>query len=133
MDGITGEVIDEIKDTVLELICDFKDNIFTSSSDKGDLLVVEFFFKKKSAKEISDHIVKHVLPYKKNIENKKLSFFREKKNEIFSGLPKEKVEYFASLVEKPEKKGGMSDENKDIVWDYFNTLASLAEIYKKNK
>ncbi|HMP28231.1 MAG TPA: hypothetical protein PKD85_01440, partial [Saprospiraceae bacterium] len=85
------------------------------------------------AKEIANHVVKHVLPYKKRIEKKDLSFFREKKAEIFSGLPVNKVEYFAALVEKTEAEGGMSDENKGIVWDYFETLAALAEEYKKNK
>lgn len=127
------DIPQDIRNTVLELISDFKDNIFTKDEEKGDLMLVEFFFQKLSAVTIADRIVAHVLPFSREIENRDVSFFLKKKNEIFGGLPKERVEYFSTLIQKSEKEGGMSDENRGVVWDYFDTLKSLGEEYKKNK
>lgn len=124
---------EDIKLTVLELIADFRDNIFTKPSEVGDLLLVEFFFKKMSALDVTNKIVTHVLPYKTKIENREVNFFIIKKKEIFANLPMERVEYFANLVQSPPNNGGMSDENKRCVWAYFDTLVELAEEYKKNK
>lgn len=123
----------DIKSTSLELIADFRDNIFTNPVEQGDLLLVEFFFKKMEPKDIADRIVKHVLPHKKKIEKRKTRFFIVKKNVIFAGLPQDRVDYFANLVNTPEHEGGMSDENKDVIWTYFDTFIGLAEDYKKNK
>lgn len=127
------DIPQDIRNTVLELIGDFKDNIFVKPEEQGDLMLVEFFFQKLSAETITDRIVKHVLPYSKEIETRNVIFFLEKKNEIFGGLPKPRVEYFSGLIQKSEKDGGMSDENKDVVWSYFDTLKALGEEYKKNK
>lgn len=123
----------DIRNTVLELVADFKDNIFTNPREQGDLMIVEFFFQKLNAETIAERIVKHVLPYSKAIENRDVTFFLEKKNEIFGGLPANRVEYFSDLIQKPEDKGGMTEENKDVVWAYFDTLKALGEEYKKNK
>ena len=123
----------DIRNTVLELIGDFKDNIFTKAEEQGDLMLVEFFFQKLNAETIAERIVKHVLPYSKEIENRNVIFFLDKKTEIFGGLPAARVEYFSDLIQKSEKDGGMSDENKDVVWSYFDTLKALGEEYKKNK
>lgn len=123
----------DIRNTVLELIVDFKENIFTKPDEKGDLMLVEFFFNKMDACVMTDRIVKHVLPFSKEIAARKVSFFLEKRNEIFGGLPKERVDYFSSLIHKTENEGGLSDENKQIVWAYFDTLVALAEEYKKKK
>ena len=129
----TRNIPQDIRNTVLELIVDFKENIFTKPNEKGDLMLVEFFFSKMNAETITDRIVKHVLPFSNEIADRKISFFLEKKNEIFGGLPKERVDYFSELIHKNERDGGMSDENKDVVWAYFDTLVALAEEYKKKK
>lgn len=127
------DIPEDIKLTVLELIADFRDNIFVKPAEQGDLLLVEFFFKKMSAQMVAEKIVLHVLSRRKQIENRDVQFFLEKKKEIFANLPADRVEYFANLVQTSEKDGGMSDENRAAVWAYFDTLAELAEEYKKNK
>ncbi len=127
------DIPEDIKLTVLELIADFRDNIFIRPAEQGDLLLVEFFFKRMSNIAVAEKIVLHVLSRKKQIETRDVQFFLDKKKEIFANLPSDRVEYFANLVQTPEKDGGMSDENRAAVWAYFDTLAELAEEYKKNK
>lgn len=127
------DIPEDIKLTVLELVADFRDNIFTKPAEQGDLLIVEFFFKKTPAVTIADNIVQHVLSRRKQIEKRDVSFFIAKKKEIFQNLPADRVEYFANLVQKSEKDGGMGDDDKEAVWAYFDILIQLAEEYKKNK
>lgn len=126
-------IAEDTKRTVLELVADLKDFVFTKPAEKGDLLLVEFFFSRMEPLTIINHIVKHVLPFKKHIQERNIQFFVIKKREIFGGLPADRVEYFASLVQKPASEGGMNDENKASVWAYFDTLAALAEKFKKVK
>ena len=129
----TDDLSQIIKQTVGEFIEDIRDNIFTTDKDQGELMMVAFFFDKMPATAVANHVIKMVLPYKKEIENREVSFFITKKSEIFKGLSPDRVDYFADLFQKSPRKGGISTENKEVVWSYFDTLLDLGERYKKNK
>jgi hypothetical protein len=124
-------VADTVK-TIKEFITDLRKNIFTKPDEEGDILLVEFFFGKMDPQALTNHVVKHVLPHSDAIEKRKVSFFIEKKEQIFGGLKKERVDYFASLVEKSESDGGLSDEDRAVIWSYFDVLVELSRQYKKN-
>jgi hypothetical protein len=128
-----ARIAENIKNTVLEFITDLKEAIFTRPTEQGDLLIVEFFFKKMNNTAISDHIVSNVLPHKAQIEGRKIEFFLNKKKEIFAGLPEDRVNYFADLVRKSEEDGGLANDDRDVIWRYFDTLLELATEYKKKK
>jgi len=119
--------------TILEFIADLRDNVFTNPIDQGDLDLIQFFFKKLSDHDISNHVVQHILPYKTEIRDRNVEFFIKKKNEIFKGLPQDRVNYFVNLVKTPEPQGGLSDEDREAAWCYFDTLLTLSEKYKKDK
>jgi hypothetical protein len=122
-----------IKNTILEFIGDLKDNIFTEPTEQGDLFLVEFFFQKLSSGDIADRTVKYILPHQSKISKRNVQFFIDEREQIFSGLPKDKIVSLSLLVSRSESDGGMSDENKDVIWSYFDTLVELAKEYKKNK
>ena len=124
---------DHIKTTILELIKDLKDNIFTEPTEQGELALVEFFFKKMSAINVANHVISHVLPHEKCIKDRDLKFFIKEKDSIFGGLPQDRVNHFSNLVTLPSEKGGMSPEDKQIIWSYFDALVDLSKKYKKNK
>ena len=124
---------DDIKKTVLEFIKDLKDNVLTDATEQGELALVEFFFKKMSPSSVASHVVTHVLPHEKKIKERDLSFFVKEKSNIFGGLPPDRIEHFSAIVTLPPNKGGMSLEDKKIVWVYFDSLVDLAKIHKKNK
>ena len=130
---MSARIAESIKNTVLEFIADLKDAIFTGPAEQGDLLIVEFFFKKMTNTAISDHVVTNVLPHKAQIEERKIEFFLKKKKEIFAGLPEDRVNYFADLVRKSEEEGGLAADDRDVIWKYFDTLLELAAEYKKKK
>lgn len=131
---MSGNIPKDIKVTILDLVADFRDHIFTKPEEQESLLTVEFILNKTNATTLADKIVMHVLSRRKQIESRDAEFFIAKRKEIFQGLPDDRVEYFASLIQKSEEDGGMSDENKEKVWEYFDTLVHLAGEYnKKNK
>lgn len=130
---MSGRIAEKVKNTILEFITDLKEAIFTNPTEHGDLLLVEFFFTKMTATSVTDHIVSHVLPHKAKIQKRDIQFFIDQKREIFAGLPEERVEYFANLVKKSKEEGGMSSDDRNTIWSYFDMLILLAEEYKKKK
>lgn len=124
---------EDIKNTVLELIRDLKDNVLTQKTEQGELLLVEFFFKNMTAASLSNHIVTYVLPHEKRIAERDISFFIKEKSKIFASLPTDRIDHFVQLVTSPSSKGGISAEDRDVVWSYFDCLVDLAKKYKKIK
>ena len=124
---------DDAKQTILEFIKELRDGVFTEPSDQGDLLLVEFFFQKLHPLTVMAHLTEHILPYEKEIKGKERSFFITKKDKIFQGLPKERIDYFAKMITKPEAEGGISKDTENAVWEYFKTLRALAIAFKKQK
>ena len=122
---------DDIKRTVIEFIGDIRDNIFVDRNDIANIAKVEFFFNIMNAQSVTDHIVTHILPYKNKIDARDMQFFVDQKDKIFAGLPPAMVDHFANMVLKPEKQGGLSLYDKNIIWSYFDTLILLAVNYKK--
>ncbi len=124
---------DDIKKTVFEFIADLKDNVFINPEEQGDLLLVEFWFKKLSAWKVADHIVEHVLPHAEEIRKHNISFFIKEKGNIFKGLPADRVDHYTNLITISAEDGGISDDDKQTAWSYFATLLSLSRLYKKDK
>jgi hypothetical protein len=122
---------ENIKKTILEFIADIKDNIFTDTTEQGDLLLVEFFFNKMDVQSVTNKIVDHLLPHAEMIKRRDINFFINKKKEIFAGLPEDRVNHLVRLIDPENDK--LSEEDREVIWAYFDTLLSLAEEYKKRK
>lgn len=122
-----------VKTTITEFLDDLEKIVFTEPAERADLIFVRFFFEKMDSETLMRHVIGSVLPHKSQISVRDTKFFLERKKEIFGGLPADRVDYFASLIDNPEEAGGLSTENRDIVWSYFDILVLLAEKYKKNK
>lgn len=128
----TEKLLSNLKLTITELITDLKDNMFTSPDEQSDLSMVEFFFNCLPEKELMQHVVENTLPFSAQIRARDMNFFITQKNKIFEGLPEERINHFEKLITTPQSKGGMTDENKDVIWSYFQTIIRIAEEYKKN-
>ena len=121
--------MEDLKTTVLEFIADLRDSVFTNADDLGDLAMVEFFFKQQDKTRTFNHFVQHVLPWKAYVTNRDSSFF-VKNREIFQGLPEDRIDHFSSAWTDPDR---ISDEDKDIIWSYFDTLIAIVERERKRK
>jgi len=119
----------DLQTTVLELIADLKDNIFVQEEEIGDLMLVEFFFKKMHPERIMNHIVSKVLPWKEQIKKRDQEFFLQNSS-LFQGLPEDRISHYTNTIVKGDR---IDDDNRNIVWQYFDTIIQLAETYKKIK
>jgi hypothetical protein len=118
----------DIKNTQLEFIADLKENVFSGMIEQGELFTVAFFFERLHPERAMDHVVSHVLPWKKHIRARNEQFFLDNKH-IFEGLPADRVDYYSTKLAGPD----IDQESRDVMWDFFDTMVALAEEYKKNK
>lgn len=125
-----GKTTEDLKSIILDFINDLRENVFTLESEKGDLMVVEFFFKRMSPESIASHVIKHVLPHAEVIAKRDLNFFLDNKA-LFSGLPDDRVVYYSRMIS--EDKNRLTDEDRKTIWEYFDVMIKLMEIHKKNK
>lgn len=126
---MSGDLLEDLKSTVLDLIIDLKNNIFTLEDEKGDLMLVEFFFKRLHPENIMQHVVKYILPWKKKIEKRNEDFFLNNKN-IFKGLPEDRIDHYGEIIAESDR---VDDDDKIVIWEYFDTIIEIAESYKKRK
>jgi len=119
----------EAKNTMIDLIINLRDDIFTSHEEKNDLIAVEFYFKNFHHDTIMNHFINKVLPYKKQIINRDVQFFL-KNDSIFAGLPEDRINYYSKIVASGKR---ISEDYRITIWEYFDSLIALAELYQKNK
>ena len=115
-----------LKQTVEEFIVDLRTNVFVD--DDGDIMLMEFFFKKMDSKDLMEHMVINLLPHRNQIIDRKIDFFMENRDAIFAGLPEDKIEKFARMI-----TNGISKDNLDVIWIYFESMLDCVEKFRKIK
>ena len=125
-----NKYIEALKITLFEFIKDLGDGVFTEDHERGDLKIVEFYFKRIPDNILIEKITQNVLPHEKKIRERD-EFFFIKNEHIFAGLPKDRIRHFGELWEIPNPK--LTDENKNIIWNYFDTIIAITNAYNKNK
>lgn len=118
------------KTSLLELIQDMHDNIFAPySPEKGDMLLLQYFFERMSAADLLSHVIKHFLPNSANIANRDLGFLH-KSGGALPALPKDRVYNLVLMIEG--KKPGISSENRDVIFSYFDCIIKSASKFKNS-
>jgi hypothetical protein len=128
---MSQKVCTQLKEHMIELADDLK-SIFTLPADTTDLNMLKIGLTVLNEVELMNSVVENFLPYKKQIIDRNLSFFKEHKNQIFKGLDQKRVDYFDDRITKPVSQGGISDDDKEAIWQYFDVIIQLSEEYKKN-
>lgn len=128
-EATSQEILERLKQVILDMISDIKDNILTLPSEQDDIILVEFFFGRLHPETVSHHVLKKVVPHKEHIKARSEDFFRKNKF-IFSGLKEDKVNYYEKVLSNPNR---VNAEDKKIMWEYFDEIIRLSEEYKKQK
>ena len=121
--------LEALKTTILDLIGVLKDHMLTEYEEQGDLVLVEFFFQRMDHEKIMDHVVTHVLPFSTKIRKRDQTFFLNNKG-IFAGLPENRIDHYSDVIVNSSR---LSREDRDEIWEYFDTIVALAEKYRKQK
>jgi hypothetical protein len=118
---------DALKRTIIEFLNDISENILRDSSEREDMVLVMFFFERLNPLDAINYVSEKLIPHKTNIKKREKTFFIKHRQDIFAGLPIDKVDHFADLI----VCGSLGDEDIRPLWEYLDTMIALAEAHKK--
>ncbi len=115
-----------LRDSMAEFINEIGKCVCHNSDEKNDIFLVTTLIRATNADNIYENIfVPRVLPYRDQLEKRDISYFNRNLN-IFEGLPEDKVKKYNDRVYKE-----MSDENKQVMFDYFDSFFAIHDIISK--
>lgn len=112
-----------LKETIYEFIDTLQESIFTTKTDTVVFTAVKLFFKAMPPSMVMKHYLTKVYIHRDKIEDRNDQFFKENMD-IFMGIPKTHLKKYKTAWEHIEP------DNKDIIWEYFDTLNTIANLYK---
>jgi hypothetical protein len=119
------KTLQALKAQVLNLLNDLME-IFP---DENDILLTRLFFETQADPQIiMDGFIKWVYPWKKKILEKNEEFF-DRAERIFGPIDPGKIKRFKIMW----KNGELSDDEKVIVWKYFEVYIKLIDKYLKQR
>jgi len=123
------EKCNDLKLLIKDFIEDLRDNVFTTDDERGDMMLVEFFFEKLHPEMVMKHVVDNLLPHKSKVARRDETFFLDNRI-IFSGIPEDRIDHYAEYINHRER---ISDDNRATIYEYFDEMIKIAEAYKKDK
>lgn len=112
----------QLKEQMLNLT----DDLLEILPDERDIFAARMYFEFQSSMTIMEGFVKYVIPKRQYIIDRDERYFTEN-DTIFGKLPKNKVDHFKNLY----LSGKIGDEEKQVIWDYFDVFLTLAENFEK--
>jgi hypothetical protein len=117
------KVLGQLHSQVLNLL----DDLLCICPDESDILLVRIFFENQVDQQLlMDGFVRWVYPWKDHILDHNEDFFN-KNDHIFGPLPTDKVSYFKDKM----NDGTFDEEDKKVIWEYFEVFVRLIDKYKK--
>ncbi|ALX27588.1 hypothetical protein GMAR_ORF214 [Golden Marseillevirus] len=119
---------DILKKEVLGMLDELLSVFAEEKENRADVLLVKLFFTALPSDKLMEHFVKHVLPHEKRILEREEKFFIENTS-IWQGLPENKVK----MVSEMWQKGRFTEEDKEMLWAYFDCFLELSKSSRKHK
>lgn len=108
-----------------EKLAAFIDALIELLPNEGDLILLKIMFQTQIPLEQAMQIFSaRIMPYAELVEARDERFFLET-TDLFAGIRRDKVSYFKDIWQSPD----MSEENKKVLWDWFNFFLKLAKKY----
>lgn len=120
-----------------QILSDFHSNIVTFLDElieqfplEADLIFVRLFLKDSVPHiDIMNTFIKECFPHKEAIAKRDDKLFLENDLSLFGNFSKNKVNHFRILW----KSANLNDEDRCVIWKWFDTFIYLAEQYQKLK
>jgi hypothetical protein len=117
------EIMTLFKNNLLE----FFDDLIEQYPHEADLIMYRFFLSEQIPVEsLMERFIQFVLPHRGQIEARNENFFIANDN-IFGSSPKDKVIHFKNLYL------GMNDENRETLFQWFDSFLLLVDKYRQCK
>lgn len=123
--------IENIEKQFKSTLITFLDELITQFPKEGDLLIFRIFLKDRIAiNNILNFFVHKILPLKQMIIDRNEDFFMNHCN-LFDAIhanKKDKLNHFKKLW----RSGILDDDDKKVVWEWFDSFLFLSEKYQKS-
>jgi len=124
-------------DSETQILSEFRTNLITFLDElivqfptEPDFIIARLFVKDKLSCEVMiNTFIRECHPHKQWILEKNDKFFLENDLNIFSAVGKGKVNHFKVLW----KSSNLTNEDRNVMWDWFKTFLFLSEQYQKLK
>ncbi len=124
----TGSDLADLKIVMKEFIADLR-HIFTSVDEQRDLLIIQLFFERLSPERIMHSMISKVLPHASIIAVRDSNYFVEH-DTIFQALPQSRANHYRDFWSGKGDKN-LSNDDKNAIWAYFDTIIEIVKNYKK--
>ena len=94
-----------------------------------DLLFCKTYVSSISEEFLIQSTVNTVLPYRAQIKERNLDFFKEQKSSLFKGLPEAKL----AAMEEALTRGGVPEDAVAAIWDHVEVILLVTEMYEQRK
>tara|TARA_Y100000389_G_C17397240_1_gene483269 strand:- start:97 stop:498 length:402 start_codon:yes stop_codon:yes gene_type:complete len=122
------EILKKFKDTVIS----FLDELISQFPQEANLVIFRIFLKDRvPIVDVINYFVRKVLPLKNMVESRNEDFFLNHctlMEDINNQKTKGRVNHFKKLW----RSETLDDEDKEVVWQWFDTFITLSEKYQKN-
>jgi len=110
-------------------VINFLNDIISIAPAEQDLVLLRIVFENRIDTEfVLNAFIEKMTPWKSYILSRNEDFFYNNDN-IFGFIPTTKVSHFKRMF----RDGTFNEEDKGVIWDYFNVFVSLADQYNKLK
>ncbi len=122
----SGDNLSDMQSVLRELLTDLRDHILTQPAEQIDLFFINLFFQRFTADEIMHHMIEKLLPYERMITNRDENFFLHH-DVLFEELPENRCIHYRNLW----VSNRLSAEDKNAMWEYFETMIEIIRGFKK--
>lgn len=120
-----------------QIVQDFKSNIILFLDElieqfptEANLIMARIFLKDRVSPEtIINVFIKEVMPLKEEVGKRDENVFLNNNLSLFNSFDKSTVNHFKILW----KSSALDDEDKKVIWQWFDTFIYLSEQYQKLK
>lgn len=122
--------LNDLSQTIYDLLVDLG-TIFNLPAETEDLTQIEFFYKKLHRETVFKYTQERMMPYKDQIKEKNIDYFKEHTDLVFAGLEEHRISYYKELIlDKNEKTKRLKDDDFDMVWAYLDAMMACVEVYE---
>ena len=121
----------EIENQFKNALISFLDELISQFPQEGDLVIFRIFLKDRMPiTNILNFFVHKIVPLKQMIVDRNEDFFMNHCN-LFDAInpdKKDKLNHFKKLW----RSGSLDDDDKRVVWEWFDSFVFLSEKYQKS-
>jgi hypothetical protein len=123
------EILKQFKNALIS----FLDELIVQFPQEGDLVIFRIFLKDRvSIDSIMNYVILNILPLKYLVTNRDEDFFLNKCN-LFESIEGHEQKTKINRFKKLWRSECLDDDDRKIVWEWFDTFILLSEKYQKHK